>query len=92
MESFFLVPENKLRGDFSEKSYKNLPEQSIFAIDKGSKILKQVLKATKKDIKDNLPIILLLTKEGNIVFLSDGYRIGSGENLIKTIYQIEEKK
>lgn len=88
----FLVPENKLRGDFSEKSYKRLPEQSVFAIDKGNKILKQVLKATKKDIKDNLPIILLLTKEGDIVFLSDGYRIGSGENLIKTIYQIEEKK
>ncbi|MFA7081155.1 MAG: transglutaminase-like domain-containing protein [Bacteroidales bacterium] len=88
----FLVPENKLRGDFSEKTYKNLPEQSVLAIDKGNKILKQVLKATKKDIKDNLPIILLITKEGNIVFLSDGYRIGSGENLIKTIYQIEEKK
>ncbi|MDD4683655.1 MAG: transglutaminase-like domain-containing protein [Bacteroidales bacterium] len=88
----FLVPDNKLRGDFSEKSYKNLPEQSLFAIDKGSKILKQVLKATKKEIKDNLPIILLITNEGNIVFLSDGYRIGSGENLIKTIYQIEEKK
>ncbi|HHT02816.1 MAG TPA: transglutaminase domain-containing protein [Bacteroidales bacterium] len=88
----FLVPEDKLRGDFSESSYKNLPEQSVFAIDKGNKILKQVLKTTKKDIKDNLPIILLITNEGNIVFLSDGYRIGSGENLIKTIYQIEEKK
>ncbi|MFA6806421.1 MAG: transglutaminase-like domain-containing protein [Bacteroidales bacterium] len=88
----FLVPEDKLRGDFSEKNYKNLPQQSVFGIDKGNKILKQVLKTTKKDIKDNLPILLLITKEGDIVFLSDGYRIGSGENLIKTIYQIEKKK
>lgn len=87
----FLVPEDKQRGDISELNYRNLPNQSIFALDRRNKILKQVLKTTNKDIGDNLPILLLITKEGEIVFLSDGYRIGSGENLIKTIYQLEEK-
>ena len=88
----FLAPEDKLRGDFLEKNYNNLPQRSEFAIDKNNKILKQVIKSTKKEIKDNLPIILLITKEGDIVFISDGYRIGVGENLIKTIYQLEATK
>lgn len=89
----FLIPEeDKLTPDFSEKNYKNLPFQSLFAIDDNGKILKQVIKATNKDLKDNFPILLLITNEGEIVFLSEGYRIGAGENLIKTIYQLEGKK
>lgn len=88
----FLVPEKNLSSDFSEQAYRNLPQQSVFAIDYNNKILRQVLKATKKEIKDNLPIILLITNEGEIIFLSEGYRIGIGENSIKTIYQLEAKK
>lgn len=87
----FLVPDEKLAPNFDEKNYKGLPSQSLFAIDKGGKIFKQILKATNKDIKDNFPILLLITKKGEIVFLSEGYRIGAGENLIKTIYQLETK-
>jgi hypothetical protein len=88
----FLVPDDKLTSDFSQKNYKNLPEQSIFAIDKNRKILKRVEKALNKDFKDNFPILLLITTKGEIVFLSEGYRIGAGENLIKTIYQLENPK
>ena len=90
----FLIPEDKISNDFSVNKYTNLPKQSIFAIDNNNKILSQVIKSTQKELKDNLPILLLITKEGDIVFLSEGYRIGAGENLIKSIFQLEgnEKK
>lgn len=90
----FLITEDKISNDFSVNKYTNLPKQSIFAIDNNNKILSQVIKSTQKGLKDNLPILLLITKEGDIVFLSEGYRIGAGENLIKSIFQLEgnEKK
>lgn len=90
----FLIPEDKISNDFSLNKYTKLPKQSLFAIDKNNKILSQVIKSTQKELKDNLPILLLITKEGDIVFLSEGYRIGAGENLIKSIFQLEgnEKK
>jgi len=90
----FLITEDKISNDFSVNKYTNLPKQSLFAIDKNNKILSQVIKSTQKELKDNLPILLLITKEGDIVFLSEGYRIGAGENLIKSIFQLEgnEKK
>ncbi|MFA6824091.1 MAG: transglutaminase-like domain-containing protein [Bacteroidales bacterium] len=90
----FLIPEDKISNDFSVNKYTNLPKQSIFAIDNNNKILSQVIKSTQKELKDNLPILLLITKDGDIVFLSEGYRIGAGENLIKSIFQLEgnEKK
>lgn len=90
----FLITEDKISNDFSVNKYTKLPKQSLFAIDNNNKILSQVIKSTQKGLKDNLPILLLITKEGDIVFLSEGYRIGAGENLIKSIFQLEgnEKK
>ncbi len=90
----FLIPDDKISNDFSVNKYTKLPKQSLFAIDNNNKILSQVIKSTQKGLKDNLPILLLITKEGDIVFLSEGYRIGAGENLIKSIFQLEgnEKK
>lgn len=88
----FLIPEDKISSDFSINKYPNLPKQSLFAIDQNNKILKQVIKSTQKELKDNLPILLLITKEGDIVFLSEGYRIGAGENLIKSIFQLDDNE
>lgn len=85
----FLVPDDKISSDFSENKYNNLPKQSIFAVDKDRKILNQIIKETKLDFKNNFPLLLLITKKGEIVYLSEGYIIGVGENLIKTIRQVE---
>jgi Transglutaminase-like enzymes, putative cysteine proteases len=88
----FVVPDDKLTSSFSVSNYTNLPKQSLFAIDKDRKLLKSALKAMNKDIKDNFPCLLLVKPNGEVIFYSEGYRIGVGENLIKTIYQLDNAK
>ncbi|MDR0971256.1 MAG: transglutaminase-like domain-containing protein [Bacteroidales bacterium] len=86
----FVVPEKKLSSDFSPTKYKNLPKNSLFAIDGNEKLLKTFSKATNKNLENDFPLILLIDKNGKIVFLSQGYIIGIGEKLIKAIYNINK--
>jgi hypothetical protein len=48
-------------------------------------LLNAILKGTKTSFANNFPLITVITPKGEIIFLSQGYRIGIGENLIKTI-------
>ncbi len=81
----FLVPTDKMTPAFNSASYPNLPNQSIFGKDDNRTLLNSILKATKTNFENNFPLITLITPSGEIIFLSEGYRIGIGENLIKTI-------
>lgn len=81
----------KLPNQSIEKLYPNLPNQSLFAHDADKKIQKAIVKATNFDFANNYPLLCFITKEGEIVFLSEGYRIGSGDSLLKVIHQLESK-
>lgn len=80
------VPERNV-----EELYPNLPKQSLFCSDAEKSLEKQVVECTKVDFANNYPLLLFVTKEGDIVFLSQGYRIGSGESLLKVIHQLDRK-
>lgn len=84
----------KLPNQSIEKLYPNLPKQSQFAkrSDKADNIQNKVVKATEFDFQNNYPLLCFLTDDGRIVFLSEGYRIGSGESLLKVIHQLEKNK
>lgn len=79
----------KLPNQSIEKLYPNLPNQSLFAHDADKKMQKAIVKATNFDFANNYPLLCFITKEGEIVFLSEGYRIGSGDSLLKVIHQLE---
>ncbi len=79
----------KLPNQSIEKLYPNLPNQSLFAHDADKDMQKTVMKATNFDFANNYPLLCFLTKDGEIVFLSEGYRIGSGDSLLKVIHQLE---
>lgn len=81
----------KLPNQSIEKLYPNLPNQSLFAHDADKKIQKAIVKATNFDFANNYPLLCFITKEGEIVFLSEGYRIGSGDSLLKVIHQLESR-
>ncbi|NWJ50793.1 MAG: transglutaminase domain-containing protein [Bacteroidetes bacterium] len=81
----FLLPTDKITPAFNSASYANMPKQSIFGKDENRTLLNYILKATKTNFENNFPLITLITPSGEIIFLSEGYRIGIGENLIKTI-------
>lgn len=81
----------KLPNQSIEKLYPNLPNQSLFAHDADKKMQKAIAKATNFDFANNYPLLCFITKEGEIVFLSEGYRIGSGDSLLKVIHQLESR-
>lgn len=60
-------------------------------LDINKKRQKAIVKATNFDFANNYPLLCFITKEGEIVFLSEGYRIGSGDSLLKVIHQLESR-
>lgn len=72
--------------------YENLPKQSLFAFDYEKNLQNQIVKSSGISFSNNYPILCFVSKDGKIYFLSTGYRIGSGESLLKTIHQLEQIK
>ncbi|HVN58908.1 MAG TPA: transglutaminase domain-containing protein [Bacteroidales bacterium] len=64
--------------------YENLPANTVFAADKDSEILKQMCSGSScSEIR--YPLILLVRNDGSVIFRSEGYRIGIGEQILKNI-------
>lgn len=81
----FLVPDDKLSVAFDSKAFNNLPDNSVWGVDKGRSILNATADALQIDFSNNFPLVIYLNNNGGILFSSQGYRIGIGENIIQTI-------
>ena len=81
----FMTPTDKLSGAFDPSVFKNLPEQSVWATDNNRTLLNGVSNTLQLNFKENFPLTIFLSDNGGILFFSEGYRIGIGENIIKTI-------
>ncbi len=79
----FVVPASLNTKDYKPDNYKNMPALSKFAVDKDDKLLKSVMKSTAQKAMPALPYVMFVNTKGEITFLSSGYRIGIGENLLK---------
>jgi len=82
-----VIPEDRNTQPF-DKSRWNLPKNTIVTMD-GSGLLKKVLAESKQYFRDNYPLIFIADKEGNLVFKTEGYRIGTAELIYKTLTQIK---
>ena len=82
-----VIPEDRNTQPF-DKSRWNLPKNTIVTVD-GSGLLKKVLAESKQYFRDNYPLIFIAEKEGNLVFKTEGYRIGTAELIYKTLTQIK---
>ncbi len=61
-----------------------LPSRSLFGDDAGYGTLKMALnEISPADI--SLPLVIMINSKGEIIFRSDGYRIGIGEQILKII-------
>ncbi|MDR1006186.1 MAG: transglutaminase domain-containing protein [Bacteroidales bacterium] len=63
----------------------SLPNQTIFEQNEAKKILNAVLAAIKYDFGNNFPLLIFINPNGEVVFLSEGYRIASPDAVLKTI-------
>ncbi|MBO5844498.1 MAG: transglutaminase domain-containing protein [Bacteroidales bacterium] len=72
--------------------YENLPKQSLFAFDTDKNLQNQIVKSSGISFSNSYPILCFVSEKGEVYFLSTGYRIGSGESLLKIIHQLEQKQ
>ena len=79
----FVIPEGKAAPDFNFKAW-GLPKQSVLTQDKGNLWFNDIATSTNSSFQDNYPVVLLTNPDGTIVFKSEGYRIGTGELILKS--------
>jgi len=78
----FLVDQPVSGSEFKPENYKGLPESSEAGNDNNLEILKTI---SNDGSGISFPYIILVDKNGNIIFRSSGYRIGIGEQILKNI-------
>jgi transglutaminase-like putative cysteine protease len=80
----FLSDSTQNANKFNHEIIKGLPANSSFGADSNLTLLKNSLNLNLPTEIDS-PVVLVSDKDGNIVFLSTGYRIGIGEQILKFI-------
>lgn len=84
----FLFPdEAKAEKFMSKKEFPNLPNTITYGIDVDQKIQNDIVKAMKLD-KATLPVFIIADTFNRVVFVSQGYTIGLGEQMMKTIHNL----
>ena len=81
----FAIPDDKLSKAFDASVFKGLPKQSLWMTDHNRTLLNTVAGALQIEFSNNFPLTVYISTNGGILYSSQGYRIGIGENIIKTI-------
>lgn len=74
---------------FSHEEFAQLPSNTIFAIDKDGSIRKQIVREMKLQNAHQLPIIIIADTFNRVVFITQGYTIGAGEQLHGVIKKLQ---
>ena len=82
----FLFQNEEQRRNFEKKNFKDLPENTTFGIEDGT-MLKEIV-ANMRLQSNSLPIFIVANTQNEIVFISQGYTIGLGEQLMKVINEL----
>jgi hypothetical protein len=81
----FAIPGDKLSSAFTASVFKGLPEQSQWMVDNDRLLLNVVARALQIDFSNNFPLIIYLSANGGILYSSQGYKRGIGEEIVKTV-------
>ena len=80
-----LFPDEKSYRKFSPTDFPNLPSNIVYGIDTDNEVRNEISQNMKLSNGGNLPIFIIGDTFNRVVFQIDGYTIGTGEQLIRTI-------
>ncbi|MBK7174341.1 MAG: transglutaminase domain-containing protein [Bacteroidales bacterium] len=86
----FLLQKERISQSFNPGLFPNLPAQSQFAFDEQSKLLNELSRLKKHKLENNFPVIIISDAKGNLVYFSEGYKIGIGEQLAKEVSHLQK--
>lgn len=73
---------------FNSEEFSSLPTGTIFGVDKNGEILQQLVQQMKISDKRQLPIFVIADTFNRVVFVSQGYTIGIGEQMLNVIKKL----
>ncbi len=82
--NFSLVLPDNMKDNFDKATLNELPTQTKLYVDK-NEFLKQIESSTKIKLSEDYPIVTVINEKGEIIYLSKGYKIGTGEQLLKIL-------
>lgn len=83
-----LFPDEKGYKSFDPKEFGELPNTITYGLDIDGKIQKEMVTAMKLQNAHSLPIFLITDTFNRVVFVSQGYTIGLGEQLMQVIHKL----
>lgn len=83
-----LFPSQEDYAKFRPQDFPGLPKNITFGIDKDGSIQAQIAKEMKLPNKTILPMFIIGDTFNRVVFVSQGYTIGLGEQLMKVIHKL----
>lgn len=86
----FMVPDDKRTEAFDPARFGGLPAQTVWSTDTGRELLAAAAQAIQVDFRNNFPLALYLTRNGGVIFSSEGYRLGIIEDVLRTIHMEEQ--
>ena len=84
----FLFPDEADWKRFNKADFSTLPSTVTFGVDNDRSITKQLVKNLNLSSPDNLPIVVVADTFGRVVYVSQGYKIGTGDELIQIIKKL----
>jgi putative uncharacterized protein (fragment) len=83
-----LFPDEKGFQNFDPKEFGELPNTITYGIDIDKTIQKEIAAAMKLQNANTLPIFIIADTFNRVVFVSQGYTIGLGDQLMKVIHKL----
>ena len=83
-----LFPDEKGYKNFDPKEFGDLPGTITYGLDIDGAIQKEMATAMKLQNANTLPIFLIADTFNRVVFVSQGYTMGLGEQLMKVIHKL----
>ncbi|WP_102407311.1 transglutaminase domain-containing protein [Parabacteroides bouchesdurhonensis] len=83
-----LFPDEKGYKNFDPKEFGELPNTITYGIDIDNAIQKEIADAMKLPQSNTLPIFIIADTFNRVVFVSQGYTIGLGDQLMKVIHKL----
>ena len=75
---------------YRQENYGTLPKNIIYGIDTDGSILRQIVQEMKLQSESQLPVFIISDTFNRVLFCSQGYTIGLGEQLTKVINNLDK--
>jgi len=70
---------------FNKNEFGALPSTCVYGVDFNGEIVKMIVSTMNLDDAKTLPVFIVADTFGRVIFFSQGYTIGLGEQLLKTV-------